>query len=60
MTTYTEWINNGCPASSSCTVDKFYYDWAVVRLAEPVGSRNGWLGMTISDTFYNIAFTTAG
>jgi len=47
-----------CP--NACPVEQFFYDWAVVRLAEPVGNSNGWLGMTPSDTFTNIAFTTAG
>lgn len=56
-TTYTEWINNGC--SGSCSVDRFYYDLAVITLSQSVGTRTGWFGLATSDT-YDVQATTAG
>ncbi|KAI8464412.1 MAG: hypothetical protein J3K34DRAFT_474337 [Monoraphidium minutum] len=57
MTTYSRWITNGC--GGSCTLDRFMYDMAVVRLAQPVGLNVGWLGMIPSDTF-SATLTSAG
>lgn len=56
-TIYNEWTRTGC--DGSCPLDRFYYDLAVVILAEPVGSRLGHLALAASDVF-SIDATTAG
>ena len=56
-TIYTEWANNGC--GGACTMDRFYYDVAVITLSQSVGTSSGSFGLAISDTF-DVQATTAG
>lgn len=58
VTTYQEWINNGCNDPNGCPIDQFRYDLAVVRLSS--APNVGWLGLAASDVFNQIPVTTAG
>ena len=59
----TTWWNNAygsCTPSGSCYLDAFRFDFAVVRLAEPVGQTRGYLALKYDNKMQGYSVTSAG